>query len=224
MNTEPVVTIERASLADQLFFHIKKMILTQQLKGGESIPEEKIAKTFGVSRTPIRETLRRLEKYGLVKLNPGYQATVVKISPQETKYIGEVRTVLETLAVRKLAKKAAREDIDHLTALADKCVQDTQNGDLGEAYERDGLFHLEIAKRCGNPYIYSILKTIDAKLHLIRIISCSNLKVMSEDIKIHYQIIHAIAGRDPGIAAQLIKKHIKNFIDNCSKQTLHEKQ
>jgi DNA-binding GntR family transcriptional regulator len=219
-----MITIERASLADQLFFHIKKMILTQQLKSGESIPEEKIAKTFGVSRTPIRETLRRLEKYGLVKLNPRYQATVVKIGPQETKYIGEVRTALETLAVKKLAKKAAQEDIDHLTDLADKCIQDTQNGDLSEAYETDGLFHLEIAKRCGNPYIYSTLKTIDAKLHLIRSISCNNLEVMSEDIKIHYQIIHAIAGHEPRTASQLIKKHIENFINNCSRQAVQEQQ
>ena len=62
------ISLERKSLADQLFTHIRRMILSQELKCGESIPEEKIARLFGVSRTPIRETLRKLEKYGLVKI------------------------------------------------------------------------------------------------------------------------------------------------------------
>ena len=190
------------------------MILTQQLKGRESIPEEKIAKAFGVSRTPIREALRRLEKYGLIKLNPGCQATVVEMSPQEARYIGEVRIVLENLAVKSLAKKASPKDIESLTELADRCVEDTNNGHLGDAYEADGLFHLEIAKRSGNPYIYSLLITLDAKLHLIRTISCNNLKIMASDIKIHYDLIEAIRRHDSKKASSISREHIENFINN----------
>ena len=207
--------LERKSLADQLFIHIKKMILSQELKCGEAIPEEKIAKVFGVSRTPIRETLRKLEKYGLVKINPRSQATVVEIEPREAHYIGEVRNVIETLAARILAKKAGPEDIESLTKTAERCVSAAASGNSGEAFEVDGLFHLEIAKRCGNPYIYSILKNLDAKIQLIRVMNCS-LKIMLSDIQIHAQIIDAIARHDSKAASSLMQKHVGDFIQHSS--------
>jgi DNA-binding GntR family transcriptional regulator len=207
--------LERKSLADQLFIHIKKMILSQELKCGEAIPEEKIARLFGVSRTPIRETLRKLEKYGLVKINPRSQATIVEIAPEEARYIGEVRIVIETLATRILAKKAKSEDITSLKEIAQKCVTATAGGHSGEAFEADGLFHLEIAKRCGNPYIYSIMKNLEAKIQLIRIMNCS-LKIMMLDIQIHSQIIDAIERHNSKIASTLMQKHVSDFIHHAS--------
>ena len=191
------------------------MILSQELKCGESIPEEKIARLFGVSRTPIRETLRKLEKYGLVKINPRSQATVVEIAPEEAHYIGEVRRVIETLAARILAKKAGPDDIAGLRKIAQVCVNAAKSGNSAEAFEADGLFHLEIAKRCDNPYIYSILKNLEAKIQLIRIMNCS-LKIMRSDIKIHCQIIDAIEQHDPKTASRLMQKHIGDFIHHAS--------
>ena len=205
------ISLERKSLTDQLFIHIKNMILSQELKCGESIPEEKIAKLFGVSRTPIRETLRNLEKYGLVKINPRSQATVIEIALEEAHYIGEVRSVIETLAARILAKKAVPEDIRSLEEIDNQCVNAAKGGISVEAYETDGLFHLEIAKRCGNPYIYSILKNLEAKIQLIRMMNC-NLKVMRSDIQIHAKIIEAIANHDSKTASSYMQKHIADFI------------
>lgn len=207
--------IERKSLADQLFIHIKKMILSQELKCGESIPEEKIARIFGVSRTPVRETLRKLERYGLVKINPHSQATVVDIGPEEAHYIGEIRNALETLAVRSLAKEADEEDISSLKEIARRCVTAAESGHSGEAFEADGLFHLEIAKRCNNPYTYSILKSLDAKIQLIRAMYCS-LKIVKTDIQIHFRIIEAIERHDPRTASALMQTHIGDFIHHSS--------
>jgi DNA-binding GntR family transcriptional regulator len=215
-NTPDVlISLERKSLADQLFIHIKRMILSQELKCGESIPEEKIAKIFGVSRTPIRETLRKLEKYGLVKINPRSQATIVEMGPEEAHYIGEVRNVIEALAARILAKTAGSEDIKSLAEIDQKCVRAVKSGNSGEAFEADGLFHLEIAKRCGNPYIYSILKNLEAKIQLIRVMNCS-LKIMTLDIPIHAQIIDAIERHDSKTAFSLMQKHIGDFIHHAS--------
>ena len=214
LSAEPLV-LERKSLSDQLYIHIKKMILSQELHCGEAITEEKIARLFGVSRTPIRETLRKLEKYGLVKMNPHSQATVVEIGPEEASYIGEVRSVIETLAARLLAKKASSQDIADIEAIVYKCDIAAKSGNSGEAFEADGMFHLEIAKRCGNPYIYSILKNLDGKIQLIRIMSC-NQKALLSDIKIHLRILDAIANRDPKSAASLMRKHISDFSAHAS--------
>ena len=209
------ISLDRKSLSDQLFVHIKQMILSQELKCGESIPEEKIAKLFGVSRTPIRETLRKLEKYGLIKINPRSQTTVIELAPDEADYIGEVRSVIETLAARILARKADSEDIKSLVKIDKKCVSATKSGNSGEAFEADGLFHLEIAKRSGNPYIYSILKNLEAKIQLIRIMNCS-IKNMKSDIKIHSEIIKAIEQHDSEKASALMQKHIGDFIQHAS--------
>jgi DNA-binding GntR family transcriptional regulator len=214
MPAEPLI-IERKSLVDQLFCHIKKMILSQELQCGESIPEEGIARMFGVSRTPIRETLRKLEKYGLVRINPHSQAKVIDIGPEEAHYIGEIRSVLETLAVRSLAKEADETDISSLKEIAQKCVKAAGSGNSSEAFEADGLFHLEIAKRCHNPYTYSILKSLDAKIQLIRAMYCS-LKIVKSDIQIHFRIVEAIERHDPKTASALMQKHIGDFIQHSS--------
>jgi DNA-binding GntR family transcriptional regulator len=214
--SESIIALERASLTDQLFFHIKKMILSQELKCGECISEDGIAKIFGVSRTPIRETLRKLEKYGLVKINPRSQATVVEIGPEEAQYIGEVRGVLETLAAANLARKSTLEDIESLKKIARDCVLVTESGSLGEAYEKDGLFHLEIAKRSGNPYIYTILKNLEAKIQLIRIMNCGDINILLSDIPIHFQIIEAIEHHNSKNASALMRKHIGNFVNHAS--------
>ena len=212
---DSIISLDRKSLSDQLFIHIKRMILSQELKCGESIPEEKIAKLFGVSRTPIRETLRKLEKYGLVEINPRSQAAVIEIAPEEAQYIGEVRSVIETLAARNLAVIAQSEDIKSLERLAKNCVSAAKKSNSGEAFEADGLFHLEIARRSGNPYIYSILKNLEAKIQLLRIMNCSP-KIMMKDITIHSRIIEAIAHHDSKTAFTLMQKHIGDFIQHAS--------
>jgi DNA-binding GntR family transcriptional regulator len=222
--SEPSIVLERASLADQVFSHIKRMILSQELQGGESIPEEKIARTFGVSRTPIRESLRKLEKYGLVTINPRSQATVTDIGPEEAHYIGEVRSELETLAAKSLAKKSTAEDIENLTRIANECVAHIEKGNRGEAFEADGLFHLEIAKRCGNPYIYSIMKTLDAKIQLIRITNCVDHTIIHSDVGIHFRLIEAIKNHDAKNASALMRRHISNFVDHSSSQTVEAEE
>ena len=73
------IDLQRRSLSEQVFQHIRRMILSEELHGGQRIPEERIAQTFGVSRTPIREAMRKLEKVGLVKIVPRSHAEVMKI-------------------------------------------------------------------------------------------------------------------------------------------------
>ena len=215
-SAEPTILLERTSLVDQLFAHIKRMILSQELKGGESIHEDKISKAFGVSRTPIRECLLKLEHYGLVTMNPRGQAVITVMGVDEVHYMGEVRSGLETLAVRNLAKKATLEDIEILTKYTREGIFHIENGDRGECFEVDSLFHLEIAKRCGNPYIYDILKTLDAKIQLLRITICTDHTIIHSDVEKHFQIIDAIKNHDGKKAEILMRKHIGSFVNHNS--------
>ena len=94
------VSFDRPNLRDQIYDVLKELIITGQIKPGEKINEESIAATLKVSRTPIRETLIRLEQEGIVEITPRRGAHVVSISKKKIMDIMKVRGVLEGLVTR----------------------------------------------------------------------------------------------------------------------------
>jgi DNA-binding GntR family transcriptional regulator len=202
------IVLSRQSLAEQVFIHVKRMILSGQLRGGQRIPEESIAKAFGVSRTPIREALRKLEKNGLVKVVPRSHAEVVLLSLQDREAIRAVRSCLEALSVRTLAPIATDADIESLTGLADACVSLLDKNDLANVFETDNQFHLEIARRGGNLHLHDILEIM---VHLIRILECTDPAKIRHDVMMHFPIIDALRNHDPDLAETQMNQHTHRF-------------
>jgi DNA-binding GntR family transcriptional regulator len=112
------LTLEKRSLSEQVYYRNKKMILNLEIKGGERISEEQIAKLFDISQTPIREALRRLEKYGLLKIMPRQYAEVIKVTPEDRDHIGKIRVLLDTLSVEECIHNATDEDYYRLEEIA----------------------------------------------------------------------------------------------------------
>ena len=163
------------------------MILAEELKGGQKIPEEKIAKIFGVSRTPIREALRKLEKSGLIKIVPQSHAEVVKLDSNDAEKIYEVRMFLEILATNLLAKKSTEKDYKELLKIAESCEKYADKKDIANTFLKDSNLHLEIAKRSGNQYAYEILRNLDVKIQLLRTTRCISIDKISKDIDFNFQ-------------------------------------
>jgi len=113
--------IHRESLSEQVYYYIKRLILSGEIQGGQRIPEEKVAQQFGVSRTPIREALKRLEEYGLIQIKPRSYAVVVALEPHEAGQLAVIRSSLETLAVGLLTDCGTEEDFKRLDLLAMEC-------------------------------------------------------------------------------------------------------
>ena len=90
--------LKQPSLSDQAYQYIKGLILSGEIKGGERIPEEKVGQSLGVSRTPIREALKKLSEYGLVHIKPRSYAVVINLEKEEAIQINEIRALLETYA------------------------------------------------------------------------------------------------------------------------------
>jgi len=203
-----IKSTERFSLADQVYQNIKHLILSGMLQGGDRIPEESLAKQFGVSRTPVREAVRRLDEFGLVRLKPRSYAEVISLSEEEADQVVEVREQLEGLAVRHLAEKATDEDVQVLTALAEKCYRTLESGNVAETFETDSLFHLQIAERSGNGILTELMERLDAKVQLIRLMRCSTPETINQNIHVHDKIIAAIASNDSVQAERLMREHI----------------
>ena len=122
------------SLSDQVYTMLKEQILSGELKGGMKIPEESLAEQFGVSRTPIREAIRRLSEYGLVTIKPRSYATVSVISSEEASDIARVRVTLEQLAIDSIDEQAYAEHVKELSRYAADCQYAMGIGEIGRAH------------------------------------------------------------------------------------------
>ncbi|PIE35238.1 GntR family transcriptional regulator [candidate division KSB3 bacterium] len=220
MNDQKAVyPIERQSLSEQVYHYIKRMILSGELQGGEKIPEEKIAQLFGVSRTPIREALRRLDEYGLIYLKPRSYAIVVDFDPKEAEQVAQVRAQLETLAVSLLADKGTEEDFAAVEKLAQECHECIQKEDIAATFEKDSQLHLEIAKRSGNRHLYEIFEKIDAKVQLLRLVVHLPVEKLKMFINQHRAIIEALRKHDSSKAEALMKAHILQQLQHYHEET-----
>ncbi len=206
--------IDRMSLSDRVYFYIKELILSGELEGGERIPEERVASRFGLSRTPIREALRRLEEYGLVRIKPRSYAEVITLRPEEASDVAELRAAMETLAVRLLAERATEGDLAELRSLSDACDEAAAEGNVAEVFEHDSDFHLAIAQRSGNRHLYDLFEKLDAKIQLLRLVLHLPFERVKESVAQHRLLIEALEARDAEKAVAIMKSHILGQLEH----------
>jgi len=213
-----VVQIRKESIADQVYHYIKRVILSGELKGGEKIPEQKISDELGVSRTPVREALKRLETYGLIQVKPRSYAEVMQLDEKEAQNIAEIRAVIEEYVAKSIAGKVGETQYQILERLAKECDEASSAEDMALVFEKDSNFHLEMARCTGNNYVFEIMERLDAKVQLYRISKCVTLEKVQRDVKQHYKILEAIKNGNAELAARLMKKHTLGIVEEGDNQ------
>jgi GntR family transcriptional regulator, rspAB operon transcriptional repressor len=200
--------IQRQTISDQVYDHVRRLILSGVLKSGEKIPEIKIAEHLGVSRTPVREALRKLAEYGLVAIKPRSYAIVAAIGAKEAMDISLVRLWLEKLSFRSFARVASPSSFADLFKLSQECKAAGQSGDLASAHELDSAFHLEVARRTDNAELLNMLCTLDAKLQLLRLKQHLPADQLSLYFDQHEKLIHLTQLKQLQEIDALLEKHI----------------
>jgi DNA-binding GntR family transcriptional regulator len=203
--------LDVSNLSDRVYNHIKRLIMTGILKGGQRIPEQVIAEKFKVSRTPIREALRRLEEHGLVVIKPRRSTRVATVTPDDKKHIGEVRIQLSVLSVRLLAHRVTPKDCTVLRELAAKCQDYAEKGDSASCFEVDSLLHCEIAERSGHQYLADLTRILDHKVQLLRNIEEVSQEQLKERISLHIPIVEAICRHDAQAAEKMMFDHLSAY-------------
>ncbi len=206
-------SIDRESITDRVYRHIKQLILSGYLKGGEKVPEQKVAARFKVSRTPVREALRRLERYGLIYIKPRSYAVVVELAPKEIREICVVRNVLEKTAFSLLSEVVTSEDLTELREIAARCSRLLRDGNQAEAFEADSLFHLEVARRTGNDHLYEIVERLDAKVQLLRLrhrIPTLGHAVYTDQ---HERMVELLAEKNLETIHELLEDHVMHDLE-----------
>ncbi len=198
-------------LSEEVYTHILNMILNLEIDSGEKIPEERIAAMLGVSRTPIREALRKLNEAGLVNLYPRRFAEVASFDEEMIRNIGLTRISLDQLAVEMVILNGSNAEFERIEETAQTCLEMAKSGDKFNAVRWDSAFHLEIAKLSKNTVLFEILNGIHLKVRFIQMKFEKKANVLHRHVALHIPIVEAIKKRDEVLAVTLAKKHLVEF-------------
>jgi DNA-binding GntR family transcriptional regulator len=198
-----------ASLADQVYEKIEDDIIYGIYKRGEILTELKLAETLGVSRTPIREALRRLEQERLIE-DCGKGSLVLGITKDDLMDIMDIRLRVEGLATLYAAMNITQEGIDELTHLMDLQEFYHSKNDIAHLQTVDDEFHGAIIRLSKRNVIMDTLIPLHRKTRLYRKIAMEDHERSPKTLREHREIYEAIISGDAPAAKALMKKHIEN--------------
>lgn len=183
---------------------IRDRILNGELQGGTKIVEEKLAKELGVSRTPIRESIRRLENEGLI-----VKKIVVKPTETDLRNLFQVRILLEGFSAKCAASYLPDNELDNLK----ECVEIGKTGTFEEIMKANERFHEIIVNASNNPVMIDMIDRMQSIIYLFRkTVVFYNRPFLIEE---HEHIYEAIKARDGQTAEQLMQQHLQLDLDFC---------
>ena len=188
----------------QVYEYIRDKILHGKIERGTKLTEEKLATEFGVSRTPVREAIRKLEQEGLIK-----QKKVVNPTEKDLRDYFQVRILLESYAARTAAIFMRDEDRKKL----EECIFIGRNGTPEEIMEANEKFHDLIIRSTNNPVMIDTIERMQSIIYLFRKTVVYHKRPFLIDE--HQNIFEAITSHKPDKAAKLIEEHLQADLEFC---------
>ena len=207
------------SIADQVFEVLERDILSGVYERDEILTEIRLSEQMGVSRTPIREALRRLEQEHIIEPT-SKGARVIGITRADIADICEIRLRLEGLAARWAAERADEEGIRSLKETLDLQEFYPQKQDPDSIKNADSRFHQTIYALCGSHSMQDTLEPLHRKLLKYRRVSVSAQSRAEKSLEEHRAIYEAIAAHDGPRAESLTICHVQNARDSILKRDI----
>lgn len=213
---------EYLPLRDVVFKTLRQAILTGEFMPGERLMEVTLANRLGVSRTPVREAIRKLELEGLVVMVPRKGAEVARITVSDLKDVLEVRCHLEEFAATIACDRITEEEKKEFNVALEAFEEAIRFKDLKLIAERDVAFHDVIFKATKNKRLLQIINNLREQIYRYRIEYIKDFDYHEVLVKEHRQIMKAILDGDKKAAEQIMRTHIYNqetiVIKNLKKQ------
>ena len=196
-------------LRDVVFNTLRNAILKGELGPGEKLMEKKLSEQLGVSRTPIREAIRKLELEGLVMMTPRKSAEVARITEEYLTDVLEVRRVLESLAIDLACSNITNDIIAELEANLVKFKAAVKRNDITEIATADVEFHDTIYRSTGNKRLIQILNNLREQMYRYRLEYIKDKQTRDNLVVEHRRIIDALKNRDKEKGREAILNHIE---------------
>ncbi len=195
-------------LREIVFETLREAIIQGSLEPGERLMEIQLAEEMGVSRTPVREAIRKLELEGFVVMVPRKGAYVAGISVKDIVDVFEVRAALEALAAGLAAERATTDELDEMER-ASLYIYEAGDGQIDNIVERDSDFHDLIYKASRNQRLIQIITLLKEQIQRFRTTSLSQPGRIKHAVDEHKGIIEAISEHNVELASLLAREHIE---------------
>ena len=205
------------SLTMQAYNNLKEKIMRLQLRPGELLLVQPLAKELGISRTPVREAMIRLEREGFVEEADGKKFKVTEITLKSILEIHEIRELIELHTVAKAAVNRSQDQLDRLKESATSMKGSFKKSDHVAFFETDMDFHAQIIHICDNKTLESLMHQLNEKIQRIRHLTTYVHRRIENTVGEHAAILSAIENQD----AEAAQKAMKNHLDNVKQGVIH---
>jgi DNA-binding GntR family transcriptional regulator len=203
-----------SSLEEKVYLSLEEQIISQKLRPGESVTEMKLSRELGVSRTPVREALQRLDREGLIKLIPNKGAVVLGISEQDLMDIYKIRMRLEGLAARIAAEKRDEAFCRELRDNVELTEFYMTKGNIEKVKNLDSEFHDIIYRCCESRMLGKTLSELHRYIASYRKLSLAVSGRIDHSLSEHREIYEAIACGNTDAADALMSEHVERALEN----------
>jgi DNA-binding GntR family transcriptional regulator len=215
-----VMNFQKESLSNRVFKALRDKIVFMDYPPGMSLSEKELCKSFKVSRTPLREAIRRLEEMNLVTVIPRYGTYVSQVEINEIRCAFEVKIRLEALAGEVAAKRITADKLEELHTLIQGAEGLLKESKARSLIEIDTNFHEIIYESTQNPILQEILINLQSRCARLWNASLSESIPIPEVIGQLREIYQALKKRDSEKTACLLENHVHHFIDQIKNQLL----
>lgn len=196
-------------LADWVTNSLREAILQNYFEPGEKLDQDSIAEEFQVSRTPVREAIRRLEAEGFVQIVPHRGAFISQVSPQDIHDVYEIRRLLESEIVRQVTPIIPQAILEELERSLEVSKIADEKGQRQKHTESDAFYHETIVNLAENQLLKEVLDSLTNRISLVR--HFAQLQPgyhLTKSLEEHRAILQAMRDRDAGRAAELMAHHL----------------
>lgn len=197
-------------LRDVVFNTLRQAILTGELKPGERLMEIHLAQRLGVSRTPVREAIRKLELEGLVTMYPRRGAEVAQITEKSMSDVLEVRRTVDALCAELACERISQEELTELKAACEGFEQAVKTGDIKKIAQADVGFHDIIVQATGNKRLVQLVNTLSEQMYRYRFEYIKDFSMHGNLVKEHKIIYESIVNKNSEGAKAAAMLHIDN--------------
>lgn len=205
-----VAVDEFLPLRDVVFNTLRQAILTGELKPGERLMEIHLANRLGVSRTPIREAIRKLELEGLVTMIPRRGAEVAQITEKNMNDVLEVRRAMDALCVELACDRIHTEELDALKKACEDFEQAVKTRDVKRIAQADVALHDIIVRATGNDRLIQLVHNLSEQMYRYRFEYIKDFSQHERLVEEHRIIYEGIVKKDKETACEAARVHIDN--------------
>ena len=199
--------IRRETLEDQVYRALRQAILDGRLKGGERLVQEALASTFGTSRIPARDALRRLHQEGLVEADERGGYRVATWGPEDVEDVYTLRLLLEPEALRLAGPKLSEEELDELEALQFQMEEAASEGDLDRYVDLNRSFHFFLYEAAGKRRLFQFIQMLWSGLPPLTPLSVPGQ--LDRSNREHRLLVQALRKRAVEDAVHILRRHIR---------------